>query len=127
LAQDRPCRTVLPDPHCPVVGSWSFPSNHATIAFALATVIVLVVGRWWASSAYLAAFATAASRVVDGVHFPHDVLAGAILGTCTTVALAILLNRWMRDLIERLGRRHSARPTRPTARPRSPAPDEEAD
>jgi len=108
LAQERPCRTVLPDPHCPGAGNWSFPSNHAAIAFALATAIVLVTRSWWAWSAYLAALVAAASRVVDGVHLPHDIFAGAVLGTCTTVAVAILLNSWIRPLVERLGGRHSA-------------------
>lgn len=104
VGQDRPCRTVLLDPGCPSAGNLSFPSNHATIAFALATAVVLITSKWWAWSAYLAALITAAARVVDGVHFPHDILAGAILGTCTTMASAILLNRRTHALIERLFR-----------------------
>lgn len=92
VAQERPCRSVLLDPSCPGAGNWSFPSNHTTIAFALATAIVLVTRSRWVWSAYLVALAAGAARVVDGVHFPHDVLAGAILGTCTTVAVAALLN-----------------------------------
>src|SRR5699024_5698707 len=93
LAQDRPCRSVLLDPSCPEAGNWSFPSNHATIAFGLATAIALVVPRWWAWSAYLVALIAGASRVIDGVHYPHDVLAGAALGICTTVAVTRLLPR----------------------------------
>lgn len=113
LAQDRPCRVVVLDPSCPAAGSWSFPSNHTTIAFALATAIFLVIRSWWASSAYLVALTAAASRVVDGVHYPHDILAGAILGTCTTIAAALLLERWTRPLVERIGpRREQRRPER---------------
>ncbi|MGO1683899.1 phosphatase PAP2 family protein [Brachybacterium sp. AOP35-5H-19] len=93
LAQDRPCRSILPDPACPDVGDWSFPSNHATIAFALATAIVLAVRRWWSWSAYLVALSAAAARVIDGFHYPHDVLAGAALGTCVTMATTALLRR----------------------------------
>lgn len=103
LAQDRPCRVIVLDPSCPAPGSWSFPSNHTTIAFALATAIFLVIRSWWAASAHLVALVAAASRVVDGVHYPHDVLAGAILGTCTTIAGALLLERWTRPLVERIG------------------------
>jgi len=109
FTQERPCRAVLPDPQCPEVGSWSFPSNHATIAFSLATVVVLLSVSAWAWSAYLAALAAAASRVVDGVHLPHDTIAGAILGICTTVALTILLTAQTRVLIERLSRAHQRR------------------
>lgn len=115
VAQERPCHTVLPDPQCPGAGNWSFPSNHATVAFALATAVVLVCGTWWAWSAYLAAVATAGSRVVDGVHLPHDVLAGAALGTCTTVAAAILLTPWTGALVERL-RRHQPSGSEPPHR-----------
>lgn len=109
VAQERPCRSVLPDPSCPGAENWSFPSNHTTIAFALATAIVLVTRSWWAWSAYLAALAAGAARVVDGVHFPHDVLAGAILGSCTTVAVAALVHPWIHALTERLTRRSDSR------------------
>lgn len=104
LAHDRPCRSVLPDPQCPGVGNWSFPSNHATIAFAVATAVVLLVARWWAWTGFLLALVAGSSRVVDGVHFPHDVLAGAALGVGTTVACALVLTRWTLPLVERLGR-----------------------
>lgn len=103
LAQDRPCRVVVLDPSCPPPGSWSFPSNHTTISFALATAMVLVIRSWWATSAHVIALAAAVSRVVDGVHYPHDVLAGAVLGTCTTIAAALLLERWTRLLLEHIG------------------------
>lgn len=91
FAQVRPCRSVLLAPGCPEAGNWSFPSNHSTIAFGIATAIVLVVARWWAWSVYLLALAAAVSRVIDGVHYPHDVFAGAALGICTTVAVTQLL------------------------------------
>ena len=113
LTQDRPCRVIVLDPSCPAAGSWSFPSNHTTIAFALATAVFLVIRSWWAASAHLVALAAAASRVVDGVHYPHDVLAGAILGTCTTIAAALLLERWTRPLAARIGsRREQSQPER---------------
>ncbi|WP_152193054.1 phosphatase PAP2 family protein [Georgenia satyanarayanai] len=109
LARERPCRAVLPDPQCPGAGNWSFPSNHSTIAFSLATALVLLSASAWAWSAYLAAIATAASRVVDGVHLPHDTLAGAALGICTTAALSILLTPHALALIEKLARMYERR------------------
>lgn len=65
----------------------SFPSGHATTAFAACVALGLLVPalRWWALA--LAAV-VAYSRVHLGVHFWTDVLAGAVLGTL--VALAVV-------------------------------------
>ena len=60
--------------------SHSFPSGHATTSFAAATVIALLVPRLRVPAFVLAA-AVAWSRVYVGVHYPLDVLAGAVLGT----------------------------------------------
>jgi undecaprenyl-diphosphatase len=43
LAQDRPCRTVpglRAVVECPAAGDWSLPSNHATLAAALAAAVI---------------------------------------------------------------------------------------
>jgi membrane-associated phospholipid phosphatase len=60
----------------------SFPSGHATGAFAVATVLSGEFGekRWVPWLAYGTAGLVAASRVSLGRHFPSDVLAGAVLG-----------------------------------------------
>jgi undecaprenyl-diphosphatase len=64
----------------------SFPSDHATAAFAIATAIWLrmrVVG----AVALVLAGAVAVGRVAVGVHYPTDVAAGAALGTGAAVLL----------------------------------------
>ncbi len=57
----------------------AFPSGHATLAFALAAVLETEVEG---SNGYFYGIAAvvAVSRLYLGVHFPGDVLAGAVLG-----------------------------------------------
>jgi undecaprenyl-diphosphatase len=69
-----------------------FPSDHATAAFAIAAVLLVRFGRR-ALPVLLAAIALAASRVLVGVHYPGDVLAGAVLGTAAALAVCWLLAR----------------------------------
>ncbi|HTN24328.1 MAG TPA: phosphatase PAP2 family protein, partial [Solirubrobacteraceae bacterium] len=68
------------------VADASFPSDHATAAFAIATAVLLRNRR---VGAVVLAFAAvlAAGRVAIGVHYPSDVLAGAALGTGASLAL----------------------------------------
>jgi undecaprenyl-diphosphatase len=101
IGRDRP-PVVDPDPE-PLVRvpeTYSFPSGHATVSFACATVLAAAVPRLRLPLFALAAL-IAWSRVYDGVHYPLDVLAGAVLG----VALAIALRTLARAL------RRSAPPT----------------
>jgi undecaprenyl-diphosphatase len=69
-----------------------FPSDHATAAFAIAAVLMLRFGRR-ALPALLAAAALAVSRVLVGVHYPADVLAGALLGSAAAVVVCLLVTR----------------------------------
>jgi undecaprenyl-diphosphatase len=64
----------------------SFPSGHATTAFATAVLLTLWYPRWAGVWMVLAAM-VGLSRVVLGSHFPSDVLAGALLGSA--VALVV--------------------------------------
>ena len=82
VAEQRPCLTLhittTVEP-CPGPGDWSFPSNHAAIASA-AAVALLVADRRLGLIALPVALALAASRVWIGVHYPHDVLVGVVVG-----------------------------------------------
>ena len=73
----RPELDGLP-PLTPVVTRLSFPSAHATTSFAAARAYRRLAPTW---ALYLAAGAFAVSRPYLGVHYPSDVVAGAVLGT----------------------------------------------
>src|SRR3989339_442841 len=67
----------------------SFPSDHTTLAFAVA-VSVLMINRRLGIPALIVAAVVGLSRVFVGVHFPIDVLVGAALGTSWAVAVAVI-------------------------------------
>jgi undecaprenyl-diphosphatase len=76
--------------------SHSFPSGHATTSFACATVLALAAPRL-AVPLFVLAAAIAWSRVYVGVHYPLDVIAGAVLGTAIGLFVARVLPRLAAD------------------------------
>jgi len=80
-AFDRPRPAVAggPDPLVHLPGSPAMPSGHALVAFACAATLASIAPRL-AIPLYLLATGIALSRVVVGVHYPADVLVGAVLG-----------------------------------------------
>ncbi|MGP4016901.1 phosphatase PAP2 family protein [Saccharopolyspora sp. 5N708] len=89
VEQERPCRAVrdivATIAECPEPGDWSLPSNHATIA-AAAAVGLAVAWRRLAIVAVVIAALEGFLRVFVGVHYPHDVIAGLLLGALTATA-----------------------------------------
>lgn len=79
----------------------SFPSGHTCAAFAFGVALCAVLPRKWAKAAALIAAALMGfSRLYVGVHFPTDVLAGAIVGALCGLAGAWLVERtvtWSRS------------------------------
>lgn len=71
----------------PAVGSSSFPSGHATTAFACATVLAAFAPRL-RMPLFVLAVLIALSRLYNGDHYPLDVIAGSLLGAL--VGLAVL-------------------------------------
>jgi undecaprenyl-diphosphatase len=90
IPRDRP--TVHhPEPRAlvHVPGGHSFPSGHSAIAFACAGVLAWQAPRL-APALFVLAALIAWSRVYVGVHYPLDVLGGAVLGLLIATAL-----RWL--------------------------------
>jgi undecaprenyl-diphosphatase len=66
---------------------FSFPSGHSSGAFLLATALLVVYGGP-VIAMYVWASGVALSRILLGVHFPGDTLAGALMGTSSVLFVA---------------------------------------
>lgn len=112
IDRERPC-FALPEarlllskqPHSP-----SFPSGHATNSAAVAVVLFRYVPalRWLGLAA---AILLAYSRVYVGVHYPSDVLCGALIGTL----VGFLVVTVARSVERRWSRRRGSTPVDPLA------------
>ena len=102
IGRERPPLVYAePKPLVHVPHSGAFPSGHSATAFACATVLAWRFPRL-AVPAFVLAAAIAWSRVYVGVHWPLDVLGGAVLGVLVATAL-LMLSGGLRRL--RRGRR----------------------
>ncbi|MFJ2541461.1 phosphatase PAP2 family protein [Microbacterium sp. NPDC087589] len=101
FAQPRPCSRWVTAAECPPAGDWSLPSNHATLAFGAVAVVSVLLGRTaitWAMIGFAVLVAT--GRVLEGVHYVHDVAIGALLGMGLPVLLTLVfdVSRGRRDV-----------------------------
>lgn len=80
----HPALRVL-TPHDP---GTSFPSDHATAAFAIAFALLAFLSRRWGAVVAAAAVLIGFARVYDGIHYPGDIL-GAVLVAAVGVGVAL--------------------------------------
>lgn len=78
-----------------VGGDYSFPSGHTSAAFYSATSLSLLFPKWYViAPSYLYAATVGYARMYQGVHYPTDVLAGAIVGA-GSAWLSYKVEKWM--------------------------------
>ncbi len=92
----RPFEFLHFQPLIPESGS-SFPSGHAAFYFALATVLFFYHRRWgiWY---FILSFLNGVARIFAGVHWPLDVVAGAILGIVCGLLVHWLLRSYSKNI-----------------------------
>jgi membrane-associated phospholipid phosphatase len=80
-------------------GNSSFPSTHTAVAFSLATSLSIRYPQWYViAPSAIWACSIGFSRMNEGVHYPSDVIAGALIGSgCAIINLYV--NRWLAELL----------------------------
>lgn len=89
---DRAAGSVPEQRHVPMPTSRSFPSGHSAAAVAFASGVSYVLPAAGLPLHVLAALVSY-SRIHTGVHYPGDVVAGALIGSAIADAVAPLVNR----------------------------------
>ncbi|MCW5521135.1 phosphatase PAP2 family protein [Aureitalea sp. L0-47] len=85
---------ILQEPH-----GFSFFSGHASSSFAVTTIIFLYLRKLnkWIILAYLWPILFVLSRIYVGVHYPSDILVGALVG----ILIAVLFYRISKSILKR--------------------------
>ena len=74
---------------------YSFPSNTTSLAFAAATSLSIAEPKWYViAPSFLYASAVGYSRLYLGVHYPSDVVGGAVVGVFSSYA-TFIGQRWL--------------------------------
>lgn len=90
IAHPRETLLLAPPSHEP-----SFPSDHAVAAFAIAFSVALVAGRRPGALFLAGATMVGITRVFVGLHYPGDIVGGALIGfACALIVFLASRGRW---------------------------------
>ncbi len=92
FARIRPCDCLVTNAYIVPNDKFSLPSGHSAAAFLVAIILSHFFPEYiWLLLSWAAGVAI--SRVVLGVHFPADIIIGAIIGSvCGLFALALVVS-----------------------------------
>lgn len=98
VPRDRPSNLPWAHAQEQLFGGNSFPSGHTTTSFAVAVTLILTLRgtrqAWVGWVALGLAALVGLSRIYRGVHWPSDVMAGALFGTFFASAIYLTLDHF---------------------------------
>lgn len=95
IKRERPFDTYPDIDKVTSAPGYSFPSGHTSTAFATATSLSMAYPKWYViAPSFVWASAVGYSRMHLGVHYPSDVLAGAIIGSGSAY-ISYKMNKWI--------------------------------
>lgn len=87
-------KLIIPNAAASYLDNSAFPSSHTYIAFAIATSVFLYGHKKLGPILYILAIFVALGRVGVGLHYPSDVIAGAILGILSGIIVYYIVRKY---------------------------------